>query len=153
MKVNTKVFGTIEIDDDKIVNFDNGIIGFPHLKKFAILFDEEKKGANKISYLQSLDEGDFALPIMNPTVVKEDYDPFVDNELLKPLGDLNVENIGIFVAVKVPKNIEGITVNLKAPIIINVDEKKGAQVIVEDDYPVRFEIYDILKKNKEKGGE
>ena len=153
MKVNTKVFGTIEIDDDKIVNFDNGIIGFPHLKKFAILFDEEKKGANKISYLQSLDEGDFALPIMNPTVVKEDYDPFVDNELLKPLGDLNVENIGIFVAVKVPKNIEGITVNLKAPIIINVDEKKGAQVIVEDDYPVRFEIFDILKKNKEKGGE
>ncbi|MBO4213382.1 MAG: flagellar assembly protein FliW [Lachnospiraceae bacterium] len=153
MVVNTKIFGEIDIDDSKIVTFENGIIGFPELKHFAVVYDEEKKGANRISYLQSIEEGQFALPVMNPMLVKEDYNPFVDDELLKPLGNLNGENICVLVTVKVPSNIEQISVNLKAPVIINVDEKKGAQVIIEDEYPVRFPIYDILKKNKEKGGE
>ncbi len=45
------------------------------------------------------------------------------------------------------------SVNLKAPIIINTDTLRGGQLIVEDDYEVRFPIYDILKKAKEEAGE
>ena len=42
MKINTKIFGEIEIADEKIVTFENGIIGFPEMKRFALLHDEEK---------------------------------------------------------------------------------------------------------------
>lgn len=148
MKVNTKIFGEIEIADEKIVTFPNGIIGFPELKNFAVVYDEEKKGKTSISWLQSVENGQFALPVLNPLLVKEDYNPFVDDELLKPLGNLNSENLCILVTVTVPKNVSKLSVNLKAPIIINVDEHVGAQVIVDDDLPVHFEIFDILKSKK-----
>lgn len=151
MLVNTRIFGEIDIDESKIIEMENGIIGFPDLKRFALVYDEEKKGESSISWLQSLDEGAFALPVMNPTVVKEDYNPYVEEELLKPLGTLTPENLCVLVTVKVPKNIKEMSVNLKAPIVINVDTKFGAQVIVEDDYPIRYEIYDLLQSKKEGG--
>ncbi|MBE5900485.1 MAG: flagellar assembly protein FliW [Lachnospiraceae bacterium] len=152
MLVESKVFGEIEVDDAKIVTFEDGIIGFPDLKNFAIIYDEDKKDS-KISWLQSMDEGDFALPVMNPTVIEANYDPYVEDELLKPLGELNASNLCVLVVVKVPSDIKAMSVNLKAPIVINVENRKGIQVIVEDDYPVRKEIYGMLKEAKEKAQE
>lgn len=152
MLVESRIFGEIEVDDAKIVTFEDGIIGFPDLKKFAIIYDEDKKDS-KISWLQSMDEGAFALPVMNPTLIEEGYDPYVEDELLKPLGELNATNLCVLVVVKVPSDIEKMSVNLKAPIVINVENCKGIQVIVEDDYPVRKEVYEILKEAKEKAQE
>ena len=54
MKINTKFFGEVEIADDKIITFDKGIIGFPELKHFTMLHDEEKGSNVGIRYLQSL---------------------------------------------------------------------------------------------------
>ena len=56
MKIHTKVFGEIEIDEAKIITFKNGIIGFPELKKFALLHDEERGTGAGIRFLQSLEE-------------------------------------------------------------------------------------------------
>ena len=42
MRIETKIFGEIEISDDKVISFQEGIIGFPDLKRFALLHDEEK---------------------------------------------------------------------------------------------------------------
>ncbi len=151
MLVNTRIFGEIDIDEAKIITMENGIIGFPDLKKFALVYDEEKKGESSISWLQSLDEGAFAIPVMNPTVVKEDYNPFVEEELLKPLGTVTPENLCVLVSVKVPQDITKMSVNLKAPFVVNVDTRIGVQLIVEDDYPVRYEIYDLLRNKKEGG--
>ena len=53
----------------------------------------------------------------------------------------------------VPRKVEDFTVNLKAPIIINSDNMKAAQIIIEDDLPIKFKVYDILKNKKEKAGE
>ena len=76
----------------------------------------------------------------------------MNDELLEPLGKLGPDNLYVLVTVKVPVDIKNMTVNLKAPLIINTDNMKGAQIIVEnDDYDVRFPIYDILKKAKEAG--
>ncbi len=151
MLINTRIFGEIDIDEAKIINMENGIIGFPDLKRFALVYDEEKKGESSISWLQSLDEGAFAIPVMNPTVIKEDYNPFVEEELLKPLGELNPENLCVLVSVKVPQDITQMSVNLKAPFVVNVDTRIGVQLIVDDDYPVKYEIYELLKSRKEGG--
>ena len=82
MKIQTKIFGEIEIADDKIITFENGIIGFPELKRFALLHDEEKGTNVGIRFLQSLDEPGFAMPVMDPLVVKPDYDPEVNLSLI-----------------------------------------------------------------------
>ena len=154
MVITTKVFGEIEIDDAKIITFSGGIIGFPDLKKFTLLYDSEKTGG--IKWLQSLDEPAFAMPVMDPLAVKETYNPVVEDELLKPLGELNPEEILVLVTVTVPKDLTKMSVNLQAPIVLNAENKTGCQIIIENEggeFPVKFMIYDILQNKKERAGE
>lgn len=150
MRIQTKAFGEIEISDDKIILFENGIIGFPDLKHFTLLHDEEKGTSAGIRFLQSIEEPGFAMPVMDPLLVKPDYDPSVDDELLAKLGNLTDDNILVLVTATVPSDLTKMSVNLQGPIIINVEERKACQLIVEGDkYPVKFPIYDILKAGKE----
>ena len=130
MKINTKVFGEVEIADDKIIHFPSGIVGFPELTEFTLLHDEEK-GAGSIHWLQSIQEPGFAMPVMDPLLVCTDYNPEVDDELLKPLGGLDPEEILVLVTVTVPSDLKKMSVNLRGPIIINAAAKKACQVIVE----------------------
>lgn len=154
MKAVTRLFGTIDVADDKIITMERGMIGFPNLTHFALIFDEEKKDKKfKIMWLQSMDDGDVAFPVADPIQIKEDYKPLVNEEIIAPLGEMNEENTYILVTVTVPKKVEDFSVNLKAPIVINMDTNKGAQIITEDDYPVKFKVYDLLKGNTEKAGE
>ena len=154
MKAKTRIFGEIEIADDKIITLEKGMIGFPKLNHFALIFDEEKEQKqNSIMWLQSLDDADIAFPVMIPNAVKEDYSPNVNEEIIAPIGTLTEENTYILVTVTVPKRVEDFSVNLKAPIIINMDNHKGVQLIVEDDYPVKYKVYQVLKDKKEKAGE
>lgn len=153
MKLTTRIFGEVEIEDSKIINFPNGIIGFPDLKKFTLMHDESDEGGaatNTIKWLQSIDEPGFAMPVMDPLIVCPDYSPEIDRTKIEEVGELDDEDILVLVTVTVPHDLEKMTVNLMGPFIINVKEMKGVQSIVENDnYPVKFPIYDILKKNKE----
>lgn len=154
MQITTRVFGEITIDDEKLIHFPNGIIGFPDLQDFALIHDEEK-GTDTIHWLQSIQEPAFAMPVMDPLIVRPDYNPEVDDELLKNIGELIPEELLVMVTVTIPKNdVKSMTVNLKGPIVINAAERLGTQVIVEgDEYPVKFPIYDILNQNRERAGE
>lgn len=151
MKAATRLFGEIEIDESKIITFEDGIIGFPDMKKFTLIFDEEKEGKPSISWLQSMDEPEVAFPIMDPLLVCETYNPSVEDELLKNLGAIKEDNLYVLVTVTVPQDIKELAVNLKAPIVINTDTRKASQIIVEDDLPVRYKIYDILEEAKKAG--
>lgn len=149
MKINTRIFGEIEIADEKIITFDNGIIGFPDMKRFTLLHDEEKGTGVGIRFLQSVDEPGFAMPVMDPLMVKPDYDPEVDDELLLSAGNLNEENILVLVTASIPSDLTKISVNLQGPIVINVEEHKACQIIVDGNlYPVKFPIYEILQARK-----
>ena len=145
MKATTRFFGDIDIADDKVITLEKGMIGFPDLRNFALIFDEEKGlDKSKIMWLQSF-------PVMMPNLVKEDYNPVVNSEILSPLGELGDENTFILVTVTVPNNPKDFTVNLKAPIVINTDNNKGIQVIAEEDYPVKYKVYDLLHKEEKAG--
>ena len=151
MRINTKVFGEIEIADDKIIHFPSGRIGFPEITDFALVHDEEK-GAGSIHWLQSIQEPAFAMPVMDPLLVQPEYNPEVDDELLKPIGKLDPEEMLVMVTVTVPSDLTKMSVNLRGPIVINAAEKKACQVIVDgEEYAVKFPIYDIL--NAKKAGE
>ncbi|MCI5493584.1 MAG: flagellar assembly protein FliW [Lachnospiraceae bacterium] len=153
MKANTRFFGEIEIDDDKIIKFEKGIIGFPDMKNFTLIFDQEAEDQNTISWLQSMDDADVAFPVLDPLVVCPDYNPQVEDELLKPLGELREDNLFVLVMVTVPTDIKQMTVNLKAPIVINTDTKKASQLIIDNNMPVKYNIYEFIKSAKEKAGE
>ncbi|MBQ7636088.1 MAG: flagellar assembly protein FliW [Lachnospiraceae bacterium] len=150
MEVNTRLFGEITIDDEKVIEFPGGIVGFPDLNKFAIVHDVEKTDGSSLSFLLSLDEPAFAMPVMDPHLVKPDYNPMVEEDLLTNIGKLDPDNTIVLVTVTVPHEIEKMTVNLMAPVIINAKLKKGAQVILtEGENEIHFPIYDILSAAKE----
>lgn len=152
MKVNTKVFGEVDIEESKILHFPQGIVGFPELTDFALIHDVEKEGVCAIRWLQSMQEPAFAMPVMDPLAVKPDYNPEVEDELLKPLGKLDPEEILVLVTLTVPSDLTKMTVNLQAPIVVNAEEKRACQIIVDSDlYPVRFPIYDIIQEMKKEG--
>lgn len=153
MKVNTRIFGEIEIEQDKVISFEQGLIGFPELKQFTLIYDSETESKAALSWLQSLDEPELAFPVLDPLAVYPDYNPNVEDDLLKPLGDFAEDNLFVLVTVTVPSNIEEIAVNLRAPIVVNTDSRKASQLIVENDLPVKYKIYDKIKNNKEKAGE
>lgn len=151
MKINTRVFGEVDIADEKIIHFPSGIIGFPDLTDFALIHDEEK-GTDTIHWLQSVQEPGFAMPVMDPLLVQPEYNPEVDDELLKPLGNWELDELLVLVTVTVPSDLTKMSINLRGPIVINAAEKKACQVIVEgDEYAIKFPIYDIL--NAKKAGE
>mgnify|MGYP002510558427 FL=1 len=150
MLIQTKYFGEIDLTEDKIITLERGLFGFEEFKKYTILYDCEKKDGANISWFQSVDEPTLALPVINPLLVKEDYNPVVEDELLFGIGEISEENLVILLTMTVPANIKEMSVNLKAPIIINADTRKGAQLIVENqDYEVKYKIYDLLKEKKE----
>lgn len=154
MKAMTRLFGEIDIDEGKIITLERGMIGFPDLQKFALIYDEEKGlKASSVMWLQSMDDTQVAFPVMQPNQIKPDYNPMVSDEMLIPLGELNEDNTYVLVTLTAMPKKEDTTVNLKAPIVINTESKRGCQLIVDDDYPVKFKIYEALKEKKEKAGE
>lgn len=144
MQVKTRLFGEIEIAEEKIISLIHGLIGFPDMKRYTLIFDEEKKDKGNIMWLQSLDETDFAMPVMLPHIVKPDYAPSLNEDSLEQLGELTEENTYVLVTVRVPKNPKEASVNLKAPIVINSDTNIGDQIIIEGSEPVRYLIHDAL---------
>ena len=136
MKADTRLFGEIDIEEQKIIHMENGMIGFPDLKKFALIYDvEKKKKESSIMWFQSMDEPQVAFPVMQP-------------KMLKPLGELNETNLYVLTTVTATADKKDASINLKAPIIINTETNKGCQIIVEDDYPVKYNIYEAVMRKK-----
>lgn len=152
MVAETKFFGTIDIEEEKIIEFPMGIIGFENLKKFALIYDSDREERSKISWLQSMEEPLMVLPVINPIDIIEEYSPIIEDELTKSIGDPADADILIFVTMSIPSDITKMTANLKAPIIINTVNRKAMQVIVENqDYMIKYNVYDAIERLKKAG--
>lgn len=142
MKLETKVFGEIEIDEKKIINFDTGISPFVEYHKYAIIQEED----TDFYYLQCLEDGDLTFVVANLKNIKPDYNPKVDIEYLSELGEIK-NNLEIYNIVVVKDTLENATVNLLAPIVVNVDNNKAKQVILaNEEYGVRHQLYEEVKE-------
>lgn len=148
MKLNTKNFGELDIQEEKIITFEKGIPGFNELKKYIIINDEEE--SSPFCWLQSVEEPQLAFVLVNPFIVYPDYNPSLPEGEIEQLGEAGPEDYSILSIVKVPEEVEKMTANLMAPIVINLKTKKAKQIITNGDNAlVRFYIFDQLK-NKDK---
>jgi len=154
MQVKTKWFGTLEIGEDKIITFQKGLIGLDKFKKYTIVYNTEKSDTATIMWLQSIEDENIAIPVMNPELFMTDYDPIIEDALLESLGDIETAELIVLVTLTVPSDIIKMTSNLKAPIIINSDNLKACQIIADNEkYTVKYPVYDIIKENSKKGCE
>ena len=148
MLIQTKHFGEIDFDESKIVTMEKGIFGFEGNQRWAILYDNSDK-QNIICWLQSIEDAGLCLPLIKPDVFFYDYNPDVPDEVLKQLGSLQDQAYDLYNVVVIPEDLTKMTVNLKAPIIIHLDTKKGIQVVLDSDkYPIRYNLYDLLTEKE-----
>lgn len=135
MRIETKFFGEIEIDEDKIISFSDGIPGFEENKKFVILDIADLN----FKCLQSTEEKHVCLLLANPFEYFKDYDINIEDEDVTALGITSVHEVQVFTVVAFHDN--KMTTNLVAPIIINTNNLKGKQIVFSGtEYSIRQEI-------------
>lgn len=138
MRIDTKFFGEMEIDELSIIEFEKPILAFEDNKKFAVI-----DGMNDLvfTFLQSIEDSSLCFLTIPPALVVEEYDIELSEEIVKLLSLEKPEDVLLFNIITVPENVEDMTVNLKAPIIVNVKNRKAAQeVLAEDKFEIRYRI-------------
>ena len=139
MKFETHNFGEIEIAEEDVLAFDEGLPGFPDYRRFALLAWDE----NPICYLQSLEDGDLAFVVVDMMALRPDYDPHVEESHIESLGAYDPENFLVYNICTINEDLIQSTVNLKAPVVINWLEKKGKQVVCgNEEYSVKAPLFD-----------
>jgi flagellar assembly factor FliW len=145
IKVKTSRFGDIEVKKDDVIELPSGLIGFPELKEFVLL-DHDKDSPFK--WLQSLDDGTIAFVLINPLLFKSDYEVEVTEAEVSDLSLENEDDAVISVIVTMPTNPQQMTANLKAPLIFNLKNRRGKQIILTSNtYTPRHNIMEELKKH------
>ena len=140
MKIGTKYCGNIEIGEEKIIHFENGVLGFEDYKDYTILYDNEKE-KSFFSWLQSTEESSLAFPIVNPFNVVESYNPQINDDMLELIGGISDEDTVVFLMATIPEDVKQASVNMKAPLIINASSRKGVQVIAEgQEYEIKHKL-------------
>jgi len=129
LKVATKAYGHIDVDERQKIVFPNGLFGFEKLKDYLLL-DAERQ---PFYWLQSMDAEDVAFVLVNPFLFRPDYEVNVSNEEVDGIGIRSPEKALIFSIVTIPQDGSPMTANLQGPLIINRDTRMGKQAILADD--------------------
>jgi flagellar assembly factor FliW len=140
MIYKTRDFGEREIPDSKVIIFKQPIFGFDDYKRYTLIFDEEI--GEQIVWLQSLEEPGLCFLLFNPLQFETFYKPELTEENEKLLG---TGEYACWTVLSLKDDFETSTVNLKSPVIINSTTGVAAQVILEQDYPVRYPIMEGAK--------
>lgn len=128
MRIESKAYGPIDIDERQVITFPVGIFGFEPLHEYALL-DAAQQG---FYWLQSLDDPEIAFILLNPYDLRPDYVLDVADEDLRSINYASDEDILVFAIVTIPEDETKISANLQGPVIINRVDQLGRQSISLD---------------------
>lgn len=138
MTIETRDFGSMELDENALLEFRAPVFGFETLSRFVLLSDDETGPG--LLWLQSLENPEVCFILLDPEELSLDYQPEIARNVLDLL-QLEDAPIVRVIAV-VPADFQQATVNLKSPIVINPKNRWAAQVILDADYPIRMPLFD-----------
>ena len=131
VNLSTNNFGNLSIEKENIITFEQGLLGFEELKQFAIIDLEE---CLPFEWLVSVEEPAVAFAILNPTLLFSDYKPSLTKDDLVLLDIKKEMDVEMFCIVTLGETPENVTLNLKGPILINMKNKMGKQIVLTEDY-------------------
>ena len=131
MQIHTTRFGVVEIEIEDILLFPHGLIAFEDCRHWVLLADAENAS---LGWLQSVNRGDIAVPVVSPRRFAPDYQVHVTRGQLAPLELSHFDET--YVLSVVSRSDGDLTLNLKAPLLINLDRRLGRQVLTSDEQPV-----------------
>ncbi len=133
MHVTTTRFGTVPIQENDILAFDQGLIGMESCRRWVLLADA---GNSALAWLQSLDRPEVALAVVSPRRFVADYQVRVSSRDLAPLGSQSAKKLQVLAILN--RHEESLTLNLKAPIVVNLETQRGRQIVAKNDHEVQY---------------
>ncbi|MFZ7113276.1 MAG: flagellar assembly protein FliW [Desulfatiglandales bacterium] len=128
MNIETTRFGRIEIDETRVIDFPEGLLGFPEQKRYVLL---EHRPDSPFCWLQSVDQPELAFVLTNPFLVDRNYLKDLSPGEAALLGGKKGDLVTVFALVTIPPGqVEKMTVNLIGPLIIEADTRTGRQVVL-----------------------
>jgi flagellar assembly factor FliW len=129
MEIDTSNFGKIDVAEDQIFEFQEGIIGFPDLTRFALIEDKERE---PFQWLQSIGTSELAFVVIEPRWFLPDFNEEISSDIISQMGVDRPEDWKVLVIVTIPDEATKMTANLKGPIIFNPKERKATQIVIDD---------------------
>ena len=138
--METSRLGEIDIDDSKVFTFIEPIIGYEQFTKYVIV---EHKSNSAFKWLQSAEEPSLAFPVTFPAFFNIEYEFEIPDDKAEKLELTSIESLIALNIVTIPNNNpQKSTINLLAPIILNANNKKGMQLVLQNsDFQVRYPLF------------
>jgi len=144
VQIDTIRFGQVDIDESKLIEFEEGIPGLEEYHEYALLQFED---SYPIMWLQSTEDRGVCLPVMDTFAVIDDYVFDIDDSDVRELELNGPENLYVASVLVIPEDISKMTVNLAAPIIVNTATGKARQILLSGtDYNVRAPAFPDIRK-------
>lgn len=137
MNIITRDFGELEVSEDDSISFTSGMYGFENFKSFIIL---KENPDDDIMFLQSLENSDLSFVLVDPYSIFLSYDPNLYEEDLAELMVKSEKDLKFLVIAIIKENVKDSIVNLKSPIAINPKTRSAKQVILQNSYPLRYNL-------------
>lgn len=139
-KVNTDRFGEIEVDENRIIHFKDGIPAFEDEHEFIILpYDEE----SPYYFMQSLNKPSLAFLLTIPEIFFPDYSAEIDDDTVAELDIKNIEKVLVYTMITIPNgSVRYMTANLLAPLVINIENMQAKQIVMEkSNYTTKHRLF------------
>lgn len=130
MEINAKYFSRLEYRQEEIITFEDGLYGFKDKKKFILIWFENTN--ENFLCLQSIEDENLAFLMINPYHFLAEYEVVLSKEDTKSLSITDVDNVQTYAVCVISDDTNKSTANLKCPIIINTENNKGKQIILEE---------------------
>ena len=147
-KLETERFGEVSYSQEELLFFPRGIPAFETNHSWILIGSDE----SAIKWLQSVDDGELALPVTSPDAIQPDYNARIPDDELTLIGGKSLADLALLIVVSIPEAAPwNMTANLRAPIVINLKTRKAVQVIaLNEEYPIRHVVFpeDVREKMK-----
>lgn len=135
MRISTTRFGRIDVETDDVLHFSSGMPGLEGCREWALLADATN---DALGWLQSTNRSDIAIAVVSPRRFVPDYQIRIPRSELTPLRLSDIGQAQVLVVVA--QGSRSLTLNLKAPIVINLEARTGRQVVASGDLPMQYEL-------------
>ena len=133
--IQTSRFGTLQVEPDDVIEFPRGILGMEHLREWVLFADAQNA---QLGWLQSTQQPEVALAVVSPRRFVPDYQVRVARRELESLKLEKADDAHVLAIVN--QNDRYITLNLKAPLVINLSHRVGCQVVAKGNQPIQHEL-------------
>ncbi len=127
MDIESTRFGLLTVDDDRIIDFPRGLLGFPEHRQFALIQTGEE---NYFFWLQSVDDANLAFVITDPSIFFKEYGFSLKDETQEELGLTDEAHLQVFVICN--KVGDWLTGNLQGPLVVNAQNRQAQQIVLNE---------------------